>query len=396
MTEKLRIALVNQGGRGWMGGEIYIANIVKALASLPADERKGIEVSLLLESPGSDLAQLVDSHDFVSCHELSQVLPPTTPTKRLGWKLQKMLLRKADPRFERFVQMQGLDFVYPYFAPREKVFTARSCTWIPDFQHRFLPHLFSDAEVRSRDRSHAELAAHSERIVFSSQAVATDFRTFYPASKAKAEILHFRTSPSPDWLASDAAAVRRKYVLPDRYLLLCGQFWQHKNHMVVLEALQLLREQGVYPVIVCTGHLYDYRKPEHCDVILQAIHTRGLAQQFLVLGLIPRLDQIQLMRDCIGVVQPSLFEGWSTVVEDARCLGRPLILSDLAVHMEQNPPGAAYFERSNAADLAARLAEWWAQAQPDADRSLERQAQVANREDIQAFARQFLAIARRH
>jgi hypothetical protein len=56
-------------------------------------------------------------------------------------------------------------------------------------------------------------------------------------------------------------------------------------------------------------------------------------------------------------VQPSKSEGWSTVVEDARGLGKRILLSDIDVHREQDPPRAGYFRPDDAKELAARLRE---------------------------------------
>jgi hypothetical protein len=64
------------------------------------------------------------------------------------------------------------------------------------------------------------------------------------------------------------------------------------------------------------------------------------------------------MRHSLAVIQPSLFEGWSTVVEDARCLGKKIILSDLLVQVEQNPQGSEFFERHSPQQLADLIAEW--------------------------------------
>jgi hypothetical protein len=69
--------------------------------------------------------------------------------------------------------------------------------------------------------------------------------------------------------------------------------------------------------------------------------------------------QIELLRRCVAVVQPSFFEGWSTVVEDARVFGKPVLLSDLAVHREQNPPGAQFFPPASAEALADLIASAW-------------------------------------
>ncbi len=42
-----------------------------------------------------------------------------------------------------------------------------------------------------------------------------------------------------------------------------------------------------------------------------------------------------LLRGAAAVLQPSRFEGWSTIIEDAKSLGKPIVASDIAVHREQ-------------------------------------------------------------
>ena len=37
------------------------------------------------------------------------------------------------------------------------------------------------------------------------------------------------------------------------------------------------------------------------------------------------MDQLRLMKESLGVIQPSLFEGWSTVIEDAKALNKKSI-----------------------------------------------------------------------
>ena len=58
------------------------------------------------------------------------------------------------------------------------------------------------------------------------------------------------------------------------------------------------------------------------------------------------------MKEARAVIQPSKFEGWGTVVEDAKAMQRPLILSDINVHREQVGKHGYYFPVDNAAELA--------------------------------------------
>ena len=50
-----------------------------------------------------------------------------------------------------------------------------------------------------------------------------------------------------------------------------------------------------------------------------------MSEQTLLLGLIPRRYQVEVFRNSTAIVQPSKFEGWSTIVEDTRAIGRPII-----------------------------------------------------------------------
>ena len=65
----------------------------------------------------------------------------------------------------------------------------------------------------------------------------------------------------------------------------------------------------------------------------------------------------------VAVLNPSLFEGWSTTVEEARALQVPMVLSDLPVHQEQADGIARFFDRTSASSLADALLQAW-QHQP--------------------------------
>jgi glycosyltransferase involved in cell wall biosynthesis len=100
------------------------------------------------------------------------------------------------------------------------------------------------------------------------------------------------------------------------------------------------------------------------------------------------------MRRSLAVIQPSLFEGWSTVVEDARSLGKPILLSDFPVHLEQNPPFGHFFERGNSEQLASLIEKAFDMLKPGPDHDQESHAQEENEERLVEYGRRFLAIVR--
>ena len=87
------------------------------------------------------------------------------------------------------------------------------------------------------------------------------------------------------------------------------------------------------------------------------INENQLKSQISFLGLIPRGDQLLLMKNAKAILQPSLFEGWSTVIEDARSLQVPVIATDLPVNIEQLEDKGKYFSAYDDEKLASLIIE---------------------------------------
>ena len=101
------------------------------------------------------------------------------------------------------------------------------------------------------------------------------------------------------------------------------------------------------------------------------------------------------MRHCCAIIQPSLFEGWSTVVEDARALGRPIIASDIPVHREQLGKDATFFSPHDVKSLAAAIIALDPTLKPGPAPELEAAALANLKQRTEASAQEFLAILQR-
>lgn len=393
MKKPLRIGLIMQGGGNWLGGIEYIKNIIFALASLPPEVRSTFEVCLICSNQLSDIADHVSTY-VSNTYYFDTTRQPLTLPNLIRRGIARTLFGQSDLRLDSALNKAKLDFTYPYSTAvwRKKPF--RSATWIPDCQHKYLTQFFSEQEIQRRDKAFTSVANHASVIVLSSKTAEADFNKFFFKPTYKSEVLSFRVYPLPEWYEADPLKIQEVYHLPDRFFLVNNQLWQHKNHLVVFEALKILQNQSVYPIIVCTGSLYDHRNPSFLDITLQTIARLGVAHQVYLLGVVKRHDMVSLMRRALAVIQPSLFEGWSTAVEEARCLGKPIILSDIPVHKEQNPPYGIFFESSSAEHLAAVLADSWNNLTPGPNAEQEAAARSNNLREVQAFGYRFLEIAR--
>ena len=143
----------------------------------------------------------------------------------------------------------------------------------------------------------------------------------------------------------------------DKYFIISNQFWVHKNHKIILETVKAFKNEFKDIIFVFTGKEFDKRNPHYTSELKNYIKENNLTQYFKFLGFIKREEQLLLMKYSIAIVQPSLFEGWSTVVEDAKALNHSIILSDIPIHREQMEHNCLFFDPLNKKVLKDKLLE---------------------------------------
>jgi glycosyltransferase involved in cell wall biosynthesis len=234
----------------------------------------------------------------------------------------------------------------------------RGVQWVPDFQEHRFPQHFPPEELASRlERNERWFSTH-RHVMVSSEDVAAELKRRYGRHGNVVHVVRF-ASFLPERLPA-TQALRQRYGLPERWFLCANQFWRHKNHELVLRALA---EAGPGPPVVFTGREEDHRDPDYAPRIRRLAAELGLGERARFLGFIPREDQAGLIKGAVAVIQPSLSEGWSTTIEDAKALGRHVLASDIAVHREQLDRNADFFPGDDPAALCALL-QRYAEADP--------------------------------
>lgn len=386
MTRPPGIGLLFRPGGPWPGGFYYLQNLVLALRSLPPAEQP-------------ELVGFVATGSHVPAEELATVLPLVrysspnprrTPRTRAIDALRRVdAVRRSLPWGVRgAARGRPVDVVFPLFDEEDGAPYA-GLPWIPDLQHFHLADYFTPEELAHRTELFRRISERAPLAVVSSETAARELEQRYPAFRGKLRVLRFTTVPRPEWQDSDPDEVARRYGVARPFLMLPNQLWVHKNHLVAFEALRRLQADGVDVPLVCTGLAEDYRHPEHPRKLREFVESHGLADRVVMLGVVPREDYVALLRGAAAVLQPSLFEGWSSTVEDARAFGKRLVLSDLPAHREQDPEGARYASPRDPDAFAAAMRE----ALEDRGAPDEAAALAAQRERVAAYARTFCEIA---
>jgi glycosyltransferase involved in cell wall biosynthesis len=364
----------------WLGGVNYFRNLLGAIELLP--QRRITPV--IFSSSSVPVVSLLGVSQF-ELHKLS-LLDRGSP----GWVARRLLRRLSsrDYLLERELRLRRIDVISHsgHLGPHAAV---PAIGWIPDFQHRRMPAFFREQERRFRDSEYMELCRNAACVIVSSQTALADLSDFCPEAMPKARVLRFVAYVPDSSTLPSRRELEGKYAFSGRYFLLPNQFWGHKNHEIVVDALALLHARGIDACVLATGNTRDQRQPERFNRLIERVRSRGVGDQFRPLGIVPMNDLMGLMWHCLAVINPSRFEGWSTSVEEAKSMGKPVILSDISTHREQSPPGGSFFDPDDAQALAALMYSAWTSGGPVADGALaeDARAQLAGRR--LTFARQF-------
>lgn len=347
MVKRKRVGIFYTYNETWIGGTYYIENLISALNKLEDAELPFI---VLITNNRKDrlVARKKIKYPYLSFQRGSG------ERYALFQMLNKICNRLINIKpFDQ--KIRGLDAVFPYYKCIQQSLAKKKIYWIADFQEHFYPEFFSPESIDARRTSQAEIQSSEEELVLSSNDALQHFRMLYPGHTVKISLLPFAVT-HPDYSHLDIEALKTKFDLSAPYFICPNQFWQHKNQLIVLQAIKLLLEQGFFITVVFTGNFRDDRNPEYFDTLMRFINDFKLGERIRLLGFIDRRELLQLMAHSIAVIQPSLFEGWSTVVEDSKAMNKSLVASGIDVHREQlNGSKAVFFDPVDPGALADKL-----------------------------------------
>lgn len=345
-----RLGIVFDYNSNWMGGTYYILNLLHAIAELPSVEQPRVIIYGENEAGFNTVKNEVKLKD-VSYKKITNVFNNKliVGVNFISRSIAGFNLFNKGPRNKNEVIFPNASGAFFKNVPNR-------IYWIPDFQEKYYPVFFSAEDLAFREAFNIQMIAQKFPVVFSSEDVKKDFKKFYPASPNPIYTLPFAVSIQ-DYSTINFQNIQEQYELNHPYFITPNQFWIHKNHKVIIEATAILRDKGIKFKVLFSGKDYDPRCPEYTDQLKEQICHYGLEETVIFLGFLERKLLLQLIKNSVAVVQPSLFEGWSTVVEDAKALNKPVIASSLAVHKEQMGEKGHYFDPNNATALADAMIE---------------------------------------
>lgn len=360
----LRVGLDARLVSGHQGGiEQFVIGLASGLSSLP----DGDEEYIFLAHAGSD--EWLRPYMNGRCRILS--IPPGLrdgivrrvllkfPSIKNAWHgltaaLLPGLIRV--PSSDGTIEHAGIDVMH--FAHQGGFLTEIPSIYHPhDLQHLHLPQFFSRYDRLARDLRYRALCQRARVVAVCSSWVKEDLVRHYGLSPEKIVVIPLAPSsaayPSPS--ESEISDIRRRLNLPETFVFYPAHTWPHKNHLGLIKAIALLRDQhGLNVSLVSSGRITDFF-PE----IRECANRLNLMNQIRFLGFVSPLELQVLYRLCRCVVVPTKFEAASFPLWEAFLAGAPAACSNVTSLPRQAGDSALIFDPDRPTGIAEAIRRLW-------------------------------------
>jgi len=200
-------------------------------------------------------------------------------------------------------------------------------------------------------------------IITVTEASKRDIVAHYHLPPDKVTVIYEAASPEFRPAPADAVeSARRRYNLPDDFMIHVGTIEPRKNLSRLIHALDTLRGEGLrVPLVVvgARGWLYDdfFRQLESLEVRHDVIFP----------GYVPGPDLPLLYNGARVSVTPSVYEGFGLPVLEAMACGTPVVASGSSSLPEIGGEAALYFDPYDVDALAAAVRRVWTEPDLRAD-----------------------------
>src|SRR5882724_3856087 len=258
------------------------------------------------------------------------------------------------PLSDGFYENLGCDVIH--FPTQAFVLCALPSIYNPhDLQHLQYPQFFTPVDIAHRERIYPTACHLSHTVVVGSQWVKDDIIRRYQLSPDKIQVIPLGP-PTQSYIeptAEHLRVIKTKYQLDEGFAFYPAVTWPHKNHLRLLEALALLRDDhGLTIPLVCTGSRYELFWPR----IQEAVDKLRLSSQVRFLGFVPDVDLRALYRLAQFLIIPSLYEADSCPVYEAWLEGLPVACSNVTGFPDQVIDAALLFDPFDVGSIANALA----------------------------------------
>lgn len=158
----------------------------------------------------------------------------------------------------------------------------------------------------------------------------------------------------PDYIYEGQECQSFPHEIFGKYIFYPAQFWTHKNHKRLLEALKQLKDKGIIVNLVLVGSEQNNER-----AVKDLINDLDLQNQVKILGYVNNSEMIYLYRHARALVMPTVLGPTNIPQLEAFVLGCPVATSRIYGIPEQVGDAALLFNPENVDEIAKSIERLW-------------------------------------
>jgi glycosyltransferase involved in cell wall biosynthesis len=329
-------------GKKRTGDEVVFFNLVKNLARIDSENEYRLLTDEIDENKLLEIRQRLEIERKQNFQVVS--LGKQNKFSWNFWSLAKYLRKNPVDVFET-------QYITPWFVSRK----IKIITIIHDISFNFFP-----GHIKFLDLLFLRLLIpislkRADRVVAVSEFTKNEIEKYYQISEEKIEVIF--NAVSEDFLRQDVSQskleqVKKKYELPDKFLLYMGTLQPRKNLPFFIEAFAKIKQQIPDLKLVIAGNL----KAHNVDLQIEnKIKQLSLENEVMFPGFVDEDDKAAIFALAHVFVFPSLYEGFGIPVLEAMSQGVPVVASDIESLKEIGSDCALFFDVQSLDNLAEKL-----------------------------------------
>ncbi len=240
-----------------------------------------------------------------------------------------------------------IDLLYcPFSAPTYRTKGVPIVSTILDIQHEYYPQFFTPEELGHRRQFYNAIVKNVERVVCISDYTKETFceKYGYPIEKASTVYIAIQNRFSN----KNDSILERLNIVSGKYIVYPANFWEHKNHKLLLNAFAMFVETTNTDLkLVLTGNPL-----ENTAYYEKLLDSMKIKDKVVITGYISKEELYSVLDNSRGLIYPSLFEGFGIPVVEAMYLYKPIACSNLTSLPEIGCDSIYYFDPKKPDEIA--------------------------------------------
>lgn len=265
-----------------------------------------------------------------------------------SWPFVKKL--KIKSFFERVLEKYAIDLVYflhPSSLSLDLVYHNYIIT-VWDLCHRDFPE-FPEVnyyrEFELRENLYNKTLKKAFAIIVDSEVGKHNLVKRYNIDEERVYVMPFL--PSINVYSKNRVDVKSKYNIEGEYIYYPAQFWPHKNHIYIIDALSILSKKNIMITSVFSGS-----DKGNLAYVLDYAHQKGVSHLVKYIGFVQDEEIYSLYKNALALVMPTYFGPTNIPPLEAFHIGVPVIYSDLPGLRDQVGDAALFCDLNNPTSLA--------------------------------------------